>query len=106
VGASAGSLRRRDRNTRLAALNVAFRQNELADEEEEVLAVDEKNQLTGLPPALIEAAAAEAERRGLAGYAFANTRSAMEPLLTFAEDPALRERAFRIWTRARTRGTW
>ena len=86
-------------NARLAALNVAFHQNELADEEEEVLVVDERSQLRGLPPAMVEAATAEAERRRLNGYVFANTRSAMESLLTFAEDRALRERAFRIWTR-------
>ncbi len=85
-------------NVRIATLTTAFSQNQLADEEEEVLLVDDKGQLAGLPPAMVEAAAAEALRRKLGGYAIANTRSAMEPFLTFADSRVLRERGFRIWT--------
>ena len=85
-------------NARIATLTTAFRQNELADEEEEVLLVDDKSLLIGLPPAMINAAAAEAQRRKLGGYAIANTRSAMEPFLTFADNRGLRERGLRIWS--------
>lgn len=85
-------------NARLAALTIAFSQNQLADEEEQVLVVDDRSRLAGLPQAMVDAAAAEATGRRLTGYAFANTRSALEPLLTLADDRALREQAFRIWT--------
>ena len=86
-------------NQRLASLYTAFSQNELYDEGHDALVVKDAARLKGLTSAQIAAAAGEAERRGLNGaYAFANTRSAIEPFLTSAEDRALREEAFRMWT--------
>ena len=86
-------------NQRLASLYTAFSQNELYDEGHDALVVKDAARLKGLTSAQIAAAAGEAERRGLKGaYAFANTRSAIEPFLTSAEDRALREEAFRMWT--------
>lgn len=84
---------------RLATLYTTFSQNELYDEEHDVLIVDQAADLKGLTEAQIAAAASEAERRGQKGkWAFANTRSAIEPLLTYADNRALREKAFRMWT--------
>ncbi len=89
-------------NERLATLYTTFSQNELYDEEHDVLIVDQAADLKGLTEAQIAAAASEAERRGSKGkWAFANTRSAIEPLLTYADSRSLREKAFRMWT---TRG--
>ena len=86
-------------NGRLAALYTAFSQNELYDEEHDALVVDNLADLKGLSTAQIAAAANEAEHRGMKGkWAFANTRSAIEPLLASAENRDLREKAFRIWT--------
>src|SRR5580698_1804647 len=86
-------------NQKLAALYTRFSQNTLADEEGEALVVEREADLAGLSAEQIEAAAAEAKARGLAGkWAFANTRSAMEPFLTFADNRDLREKAFRLFT--------
>ncbi len=86
-------------NQRLAGLYTDFGQNMLADESEQALVLDSAADLAGLPADFVEAAAAAARRRGLAGrWAIANTRSSMEPFLTFAERRDLRERALRLFT--------
>jgi peptidyl-dipeptidase Dcp len=86
-------------NQKLAALYTQFSQNELADEEDKALIVDKKSDLAGLPKEVIDGAAAEAERRKMPGkWAFANTRSAIEPFLTYAKNRGLREKAFKMWT--------
>jgi peptidyl-dipeptidase Dcp len=86
-------------NQQLAALYTRFSQNVLADEEGEALVVEHEADLAGLSADQIEAAAAEAKARGLEGkWAFANTRSAMDPFLTFADNRALREKAFHLFT--------
>ena len=85
-------------NQKLAGLYTKFTQNELADEEEKALIVEKKSDLDGLPKEVIDGAAAEAERRKLPGkWAFANTRSAMDPFLTYAKNRKLREEAFKMW---------
>ena len=86
-------------NQKLASLYTKFEQNELADEESYVLTLDTKAQLAGLTPAQAAAAAAEGVKRGQPGkWLIANTRSAMEPFLTYADDRAAREKGFRMWT--------
>ena len=85
-------------NNRLAELETKVSQNVLADEEQ-ALIVSDQAELQGLSPQIVASAAAEAKRRGEPGkWAFANTRSAIEPLLVFADNRALRERAFKLWT--------
>lgn len=86
-------------NQRLAALSTQFSQNLLGDEETDALVIDKESDLAGLPQSLIDAAAAEGERRNQKGHwIISNTRSSMEPFLTYAENRALREKAFRIWS--------
>jgi len=86
-------------NQTLAGLYTRFSQNILADEEGQALVIDNAADLEGLGQGQIDAAAAEAKARGLEGkWAFANTRSAMEPFLTFAARRDLREKAFRLFT--------
>ncbi len=85
-------------NQKLAALYTKFSQNELADEENEALILDSKSQLAGLPQAQIDGAAADAIAHRLPGkWRIANTRSAMEPFITYATDRALREKGWRMW---------
>lgn len=87
-------------NQQLASLTTRFSQNLLGDEEEDVLVIESKAGLAGLPEGQIEAAAAEAARRGRPGvWMISNSRSAMEPFLSSSEDRALRERGWRMWTR-------
>jgi peptidyl-dipeptidase Dcp len=82
---------------RLAELHVTFGNNVLADEEGYVLYLDEA-QLGGLPESLRAAAAAAAESRGQAGkYAITNTRSSVDPFLTYSTERALREQVWRTY---------
>ncbi|MFI4976430.1 MAG: M3 family metallopeptidase [Caulobacterales bacterium] len=86
-------------NQRLASLYTAFSQNILADEEGYALVLEDRADLAGLPADLIEAAAASAEQRGLKGkWVIANTRSSMDPFITFSSRRDMREQAFRMWS--------
>ncbi len=87
-------------NQRLASLYTAFSQNILADEEGYSLVLDSEDDLAGLPADTIEAAAAGARASGLKGkWVIANTRSSMEPFLTFSARRDLREKALALWSR-------
>ncbi|WP_395339954.1 M3 family metallopeptidase [Ningiella sp. W23] len=84
-------------NQELASLHTQFSNNILADEENYVLYLDE-NQLDGLPDSFIKAAAGMAEERGQAGkYAITNTRSSMDPFLTYSTDRSLREKVWKTY---------
>ncbi len=86
-------------NQRLATLYTTFSQNELADEESYVLTLSSEADLAGLPPSLVAGAAEAAKAKGLAGaWLITNTRSSMEPFLTYSSRRDLREMGFRLWT--------
>ena len=82
-------------NKRLAELHTRFGNNVLADEEGYVLYL-EQDQLSGLPESFVQAAAAAATEREEEGkYAITNTRSSMDPFLTFSDERELREKVWR-----------
>ena len=84
-------------NQRLAELHTAFASNVLADEEGYVLYLTE-DQLSGLPESFVNAAAAAAAERGRPGeYAVTNTRSSMDPFLTYSDERDLREKVWRTY---------
>ena len=84
-------------NQRLAELHTKFGNNVLADEEGYVLYLT-KDQLGGLSDSFVQAAAAAATDRGHEGeYAITNTRSSMDPFLTFSEERDLREKVWRTY---------
>lgn len=86
-------------NQRLAALFTQFNQNVLADEDGQWLLLESEADLAGVPQTQVAAAAAAAEEKGFAGkWLIANTRSSMEPFLTYAARRDLRERGWRMWT--------
>ncbi len=86
-------------NQRLATLFTEFSQNVLKDENEVQLVLDSEQQLDGLPLGECEAAAAEAQTRKLPGkWVIANTRSSVEPFLTFSTQRQLREKVWRNFT--------
>lgn len=88
-------------NQRLASLFTAFSQNVLADEDTAIF-LEHEGDLAGLPASVRSAAAAAAEARGQRGkWAVTNTRSAMEPFLTFSTRADLREKVWRAYV---TRG--
>jgi peptidyl-dipeptidase Dcp len=85
-------------NRRLAELSTRFDQNVLWDENNQYLLLDSENDLSGLPHPERSSAAAAAEARGFPGkWLIANTRSAVEPFLTYASRRDLRERALRMF---------
>ena len=84
-------------NQRLAQIHTQFANNVLADEEGYVEYLDE-NELSGLPASFVQAAAAAATAREHEGeYAITNTRSSMDPFLTFSTERALREKVWRTY---------
>ncbi|HEX5751904.1 MAG TPA: M3 family metallopeptidase [Archangium sp.] len=83
-------------NQRLASLYTSFSQNVLADEENYVVVLESEADLAGLPDSVRAGAAAAAESRGMKGkWAVTNTRSSMEPFLTYSARRELREKVWR-----------
>lgn len=81
----------------LATLYNQFSTNVLADEENYVTYITE-DQLGGLPQSFVQSAAAAAKERGQEGkYAITNTRSSMDPFLTYSTNRALREQVWRTY---------
>ncbi|WP_290611448.1 M3 family metallopeptidase [Arsukibacterium sp. UBA3155] len=88
-------------NLRLSQLYTQFSNNILADEENYALYLS-KEQLGGLPESLVNAAAAAATSRGKEGmYAITNTRSSMDPFLTYSTERELRQQ---VWNTYYSRG--
>jgi peptidyl-dipeptidase Dcp len=88
-------------NQRLAELHTQFGNNVLADEEGYVTYLTE-DQLGGLPESFTRAAAAAAAERGHDGeYAVTNTRSSMDPFLTYSDERDIREK---VWNTYYSRG--
>ena len=84
-------------NKRLATLYTKFSNNLLADEENYVTWLT-KEQLDGLPPSVVDAAAeAATEHKRNGAYAITNTRSSMEPFLTYSSNRKLREQVWRTY---------
>jgi len=89
----------------LADLHTLFSANMLADEEGYVTYLNEA-QLGGLPSSVVAAAAQAAADRDRAGeWAITNTRSSMDPFLTYSSERALRETVWRnYYARGDNRG--
>ena len=86
-----------DINKRLAELHTTFANNVLADEEGYATFFTNE-QLGGLPESFVDAAAAAATDRDREGeYAITNTRSSMDPFLTFSDERDLREAVWRTY---------
>jgi peptidyl-dipeptidase Dcp len=87
-----------DINQELAGLFTKFGQNVLADEENGVVFIDSEAGVAGLPSSVREAEAEAAAARGHKGqWAVLNTRSSVEPFLTYADDRTLREKVWRMF---------
>ncbi len=88
-------------NQRLAELHTTFANNVLADEEGYVTYIS-ADQLSGLPESFVTAAAAAATERERDGeYAITNTRSSMDPFLTYSDERDLRKT---VWETYYSRG--
>lgn len=84
-------------NQELATLYTKFSNNVLSDEENYITYIT-GDQLSGLPESFVKAAAAAAEANDHPGeYAITNTRSSMDPFLTYSDERDLRERVWRTY---------
>ena len=85
-------------NQRLAELYTSFSQNVLADETERFVVLGSEAELAGLPQSLRDGAAAAARARGLqGGWVISNSRSFVDPFLTYSEIRELREKVWRMF---------
>jgi Zn-dependent oligopeptidases len=85
-------------NQQLASLYTTFSQNVLKDENDGVIVLDRESDLAGLPQAVRDGMAEDSASRGQKGkWAVANTRSSIEPFLTYSDRRDLREKAWRMF---------
>ena len=85
-------------NQELAGLFTQFSQNVLADETDQFLVIRNEADLAGLPQQLRDSAKAAAVSKGMPdAWVITNTRSSMDPFLTYADNRALREQAFNLF---------
>ena len=84
-------------NQEVAGLQTQFANNILADEENYVSFLND-DQLSGLSESLISAAANAAKGFGKEGqYAITNSRSSMDPFLTYSDERELREKVWKTY---------
>ena len=85
-------------NQKLAGLYTRFSQNLLADETDQFLVLKSEDELAGLPQSLRDAASAAAASKKLPGqWVITNTRSSVDPFLTYSDRRELREKAWRMF---------
>lgn len=85
-------------NQSLAGLFTSFSQNLLADESGKFLELTSEADLSGLPQSLKDGAAGAAERRKMSGkWVISNTRSSVDPFLTYSDRRDLREKAWKMF---------
>ncbi|MCX7545681.1 M3 family metallopeptidase [Marinicella gelatinilytica] len=88
-------------NKELSSMYTQFANNVLHDEEGYITYLN-KDQLGGLPDSFIKSAAKVAENNGKEGqYAVTNTRSSMDPFLTYSTERELRKQ---VWNNYYSRG--
>jgi peptidyl-dipeptidase Dcp len=85
-------------NQTLAGLYTRFSQNLLADETDLFLVLKDEAELAGLPQSLRDAAAQTAASKNLKNsWVIANTRSSVDPFLTYSERRDLREKVWKMF---------
>ncbi|HEY8413443.1 MAG TPA: M3 family metallopeptidase [Pyrinomonadaceae bacterium] len=85
-------------NQQLAGLFTRFSQNVLAEETDQFIALKSEDELAGLPQSVRDAAAAAAEQKKQPGtWVIMNTRSSIDPFLTYSDRRDLREKAWRMF---------
>jgi peptidyl-dipeptidase Dcp len=85
-------------NQQLAGLFTRFSQNVLAEETNQFIVLKSEDELAGLPQSVRDAAAAAAEQKKQPGtWVIMNTRSSIDPFLTYSDRRDLREKAWRMF---------
>jgi peptidyl-dipeptidase Dcp len=85
-------------NQKLAGLFTKFGQNVLAEETDQFIVIKTDAELAGLPQSLRDAAAAAAATKKQTGaWVIMNTRSSVDPFLTYSDRRDLREKVWRMF---------
>jgi len=88
----------RELNQELSTLSVKFGENVLAETNAFQMVIDNKADLAGLPPSVVDMAATAAGQAGLAGkWLFTIHVPSMTPFLTYADNRTLREKIQRAY---------
>lgn len=91
--------RLREINKQLSTLTIEFGNHVLADNNDYLLVVDKKEDLAGLPDAVIAGAAQEAKAHGKDGkWVFTLQESSRTPLLQYAQNRELRKNIYQAYT--------
>ncbi len=90
--------RYREISSELSQLTLQFGENVLAETNDFTLLVEDINELSGLPEALIEAAAQLAREKEKTGWLFTLHFPSYYPFMKFADNRALREKMFRAYS--------
>src|SRR5262249_19091305 len=83
-------------NQQLAGLFTKFSQNVLFEEDHQFIALKETD-LLGLPESVRDAAAPAAQTKKQTGWLITNTRSSVDPFLTYSDRRDLREKVWRMF---------
>ena len=95
---AAAKLKLSELNQRLASLYTTFSQNVLAEEGSQLVLLEDEKDLAGLSTSQREAAAAAAASRKHPGkWAVLNTRSSVDPFLTWSSRRNLREKVWKMF---------
>ncbi|HEV7699099.1 MAG TPA: M3 family metallopeptidase [Pyrinomonadaceae bacterium] len=85
-------------NQELAGLFTTFNQNLQGEESGVYMVIDHRDSLAGLPQSLIDSAAEAAASKNMPGkWIIRNTRSSVDPFLTYSDRRDLREKAWRMF---------
>ncbi len=86
-------------NQKLAGLYTKFSQNVLAEEDGQFVLIKSEADLAGLPQSVRDAAAAAAvtKKQPAGTWVISNTRSSVDPFLTYSDRRDLREKAWRMF---------
>ncbi len=89
----------KDINKELSVLALEFGDHVLAETNNFKLVIDNKDDLSGLPQSVIDAAASAAKDEGMEGkWVFTVQKPSMIPFLTYADNRQLREKIFKAYT--------
>jgi peptidyl-dipeptidase Dcp len=91
-------------NQELAGLFTRFSQNVLAEENDQYILLTSDTELAGLPQSVRDAAAAAALTKKQTGWLIQNTRSSIDPFLTYSDRRDLREKAWRMFVNRGDKG--
>lgn len=84
-------------NTQLGLLQIEFNNNLLADSKEFKLIITDKENLSGLPEGVCEAANEAAEAIGCEGWLFTLDKPSCIPFLQYADNRELREKVYKAY---------